>query len=199
MNPTDWTTEMRRVVDAHDWDALSQLRKRVNGNFTSAHDPKGLRSFYAAAIASSLPPDKAATLIDPSTEDFQSTLRASLIVVADKVKAQPSIKGVYFEYYYDGTRDEANAGNFFLCDSYSPSEDEWGSDFGEDGFVEGAQLPEFFPEFDPDEDDFSRMVAEEAANAFLLAAVLEEWIASGLVTIPFGFANHDHEMVRTMA
>lgn len=198
MTPAQWLQELGNAVNAQDWDAVSELRKQTNQSLANSGDTNELRSFYVAALQS-LDPEKAHPLLSADDQDFRSALRMGLSKVKDKALADSSIKGVYFEYYCDGTGDESNAGNFFLCKVYSDSDDSWGAEFGEDGFIEGAQLPQyFFFDQDFEWDDIPRSVAEEAANGRLLAACLDEWKLAGIGGMPFGFSNHDHEMIRVV-
>jgi hypothetical protein len=198
MTPEQWLQGIGDAVRDEDWDAVSALRKQTNQSLAEAGDPDSLREFYLAALQS-LDPSKSHPLISAYDEHFKAEVRGAISSVVDRVSAEPRIKGVYFEYYCDGTEDESNSGNFFLCETYSDTDDGWGAEFGEDGFIKGAQLPRyFFFDRDFEWDDVSRTVAEEAANGRLLAAVLEEWKLAGIAGMPLGFANHDHEMIRVV-
>ncbi len=197
MDPQNWLERMQKIVETQDWEAMSELRKQTNEHFAKTFDYEGLRQFYSTAMRCGLDAERSARLSAADSSQFQATIGKALVGVKAQLAQQSKIRGVYFEYYYDGTQDGSNTGNFFLCSAYSETEDGWGSEFEEDGFVDGAEIPDFFF-FDADWewDGLSRSIAEEAANGRLLAAVLEEWKASSITGIPLGFANHDHEMVR---
>lgn len=196
MTPAQWLQDLGDAVRAGDWDAVSSLRKQTNQRFAGAGDASGLRAFYLEALQS-LDPETSGPLLSADDAGFQAAIRPAIASVKERVSADPRIQGVYFEYYCDGTEDESNAGNFFLCETYSETDDGWAADFGEDGFIKGALLPQyFFFDGEFEWDDVPRAIAEEAANGRLLAALLEEWKLAGIPGTPLGFANHDHEMVR---
>ena len=116
------------------------------------------------------------------------------------------MKGICFEYQYEF--GEKSIGRVCLCDEYSDETDSWGKErYDLRSVIEGPDVSEFFG-FDPHYhwDAFNRHIAEEYVYGRLLAAVLEEWKASGIVGLPFGFASqdhflvdHDHYMVRAPA
>jgi len=198
MTPMQWLQELGDGVRDQDWDAVSALRKQTNQGFANVGESGELCLFYTAALQS-LEPEKSHPLLSADDAEFRAAIRRALSQVKERIVADSSIKGVYFEYYCDGTADESNAGNFFLCTTYSDSDDGWGSEFRGDGFIEGAQLPQyFFFDQDFDWDDVSRAVAEEAANGRLIAAVIEEWKHARIDGVPLGVSNHDHEMVRVV-
>jgi hypothetical protein len=158
-----------------------------------------LIKFYEELAASGLDQGKLSEVRIENIADFQSGLATALQTTLSKLSAMPQVKGIYFEYYYDG--DESCTGNIFLCEEYSDEDDFWAAEFGADGLVEGPNVSPYY-DFDPDFDwdPYLRYIAEEYVNGRLLAAALEEWKKCGIAGLPFGFANHDHDsMVRAPA
>jgi hypothetical protein len=200
MNAIDWLTELRRLNGAGDWEAVAALRKRTNEDLARGLESDALRSFYDTAALHGLTSARGELLRSARSPSFKASLRPVIDGIKQKLASRPELKGVYFEYYYDGHRDGSNTGNFFLCNSYSLTEDVWGSDFDQEGYVAGAELPDyFFFDAEWEWDDESRLIALEVVNGWLLADLIEEWKRSGIERIPLGFANHDHEMVRVAA
>lgn len=196
MTPQQWIAQLSSIVDKRDWEALRAFQTQANQALVA--DPEATRQFYREVVELGLPPDKQAHFINPDMQAFAQKIQAALVTVAEKVKADPGIKGVYFEYVCTSSEpDDDSNGNFFLCRSFSEDEDEWGSDFDRDGVVLGARLPDF-KYFDPEYEweDRQRMTGDEVANGLLMACVVEQWQQAGIANMPFGFADHDNAMVR---
>ncbi len=197
MDPQAWVDRIRSICANGDWESLSQLRLETNQSFAEQADDAGLREFYQQVAELALDAKEREAIGPTDVEQFCADLRNSFCAAKNKVD-NDEIKGIYLEYFYDG--GDSCTANLFLCTEYSESDDSWGAEFEQDGFIEGPQVPTFF-NFDPDFEwpDFSRYVAEEHANGVLLAAGIREWKTSGICGLPFGFANHDHEMIRVPA
>lgn len=198
MNPDTWLAQLQQICSDSDWDAFSNLRKTTNQSFSSSFDSEGLIAFYEKLAASGLDESKFSEVQVSNISDFQSEVAAAFQAALTRLPNMPQVKGIYFEYFYDG--GDSGTGNLFLCNEYSDEDDFWGAEFDQDGMIDGPDVSPFFG-FDPDFewDPYQRYVAEEYVNGRLLAAVLEEWKKSGIAGLPFGFANHDHEMVRAPA
>lgn len=198
MNPVTWLAELRQICADSNWDALSELRKHTNQSFTSALDSIGLVHFYEELAATGLDEGKWPEVRIDNLLEFQSGVAELFQTAQVKLASMPQVKGVYFEYFYDG--GDSCTGDLFMCSEYSDEDDSWGAEFGQDSFVEGPDVSAYF-DFDPDFewDDFSRILAKEYVNGRLLAVVIQEWQKSGIAGRPLGFANHDHEMVRAPA
>lgn len=201
MDAIDWLANVRRLNAAGDWEGVAALRKRTNEDLARGLDCEALRGFYDTALLHGLTSAKGELIREArSQSSFQASIRPAVDGIKQKLASRPELKGVYFEYYYDGHKDGSNTGNFFLCNSYSPTEDVWGSDFDQEGYIAGAELPDyFFFDAEWEWDDESRLVAMEVVNGWLLADLVEVWKGSDIEGVPLGFANHDHEMVRVAA
>ena len=199
MNPDQWLVELKQICTDSDWDALSHLRTKTNQRFASALDCEGLSRFYEELVDLALDEAKLSEVRIDSIESFRTSVASALETARSKLPDMPKVKGVYFEYFYDG--GDSCLGRVYLCEAYSDEDDGWGAEYYSlDAMVDGPVVSEFLG-FDRDFewDDYMRCVAEEYVNGRFLAAVLEEWTASGITGLPFGFANHDHEMVRAPA
>ena len=189
MKPDEWLAELEQICSNADWDAFSRLRTKTNQRFASALSYEGLSSFDA----------KRSTVRVDAIENFQSGVASAFRKARSKLAGMPQIKGIYFEYFYDG--GDSCLGRVYLCESYSDDDDGWGAEYYSlDAMIDGPEVSEFL-DFDRDFewDDYLRYIAEEYVNGRFLAAVLEEWQKSGITNLPLGFANHDHEMVRAPA
>lgn len=195
MTSTAWLQQMREICAKSDWQALAELRHKTNQAFADSCDFSGLRAFYCSVIEDGLDAAKADVARIDDISGFQTDVARCLAIAKESIQVLDGIKGLYFEYFYDG--GDSCAGNLFLCTEYTEDDDSWGAEFEEDGFIEGPGVSEYL-NFDPELewDDFSSHVALEYVNGILMAAALEAWHGCGIHGIPFGFANHDHEMIR---
>ena len=199
MNPDEWLVKTKQICSVSDWDAFARLRTNTNQPFASTLDFEGLINFYEKLVDSALDQATLSEVQIDNIETFQSGVASALRTARSKLSDMPQVKGVYFEYFYDG--GDSCIGRVYLCDSYSDDDDGWGAEYYTlDAMIDGPDVSEFFS-FDQDFEweDYTRYVAEEYVNGRLLATVLEEWKESGITALPFGFANHDHEMVRVPA
>lgn len=199
MSPDEWLAELQQICVDSDWNAFSRLRTITNQQFASTLDYAGLSSFYDQLLRMSVSEAKFSEVQIDSIEAFQTDVAQAFRIAKSKLQNVPQVKGIYFEYFYDGGDD--CLGRVYLCESYSDEDDGWGAEYNSlEAMIDGPVVSQYF-NFDHDFewDDIDRYVAEEYVNGRFLAAVLEEWKASGITGLPFGFANHDHEMVRACA
>ncbi len=198
MDAEAWLIKLAKFIEQSDWEALSELRRSTNQAFASNMDHDGLQVFYDKVIRTGLDDSKHDDVKILSTEKYQSELAEVFRLAKGKIPVLNSVKGVYFEYFFDG--GDSCTGNLFLCTEYSDNNDSWGSEFEKGGFIAGPSVFEFL-NFDPEFEweNLPRSVGEEYVNGVLLALCLEEWAKSEIQGLPFGFANHDQEMVRAPA
>jgi len=192
MDAEAWLIKLAKFIEQSDWEALSELRRSTNQAFASNMDHDGLQVFYDKVIRTGLDDSKHDDVKILSTEKYQSELAEAFRLAKGKIPALNGVKGVYFEYFFDG--GDSCTGNLFLCTEYSDNNDFWGSEFEKDGFIAGPSVFEFL-NFDPEFEweNLPRFVGEEYVNGVLLALCCE------IQGLPFGFANHDQEMVRAPA
>lgn len=199
MDTDEWLVELKHICSDSDWDAFSRLRTKTNQLFASTLDYEGLRNFYEKLVDSGLDQAKLSEVRIDKIEAFRSGVASAFRTAQSRISDMPQVKGVYFEYFYDG--GDSCIGRVYLCEAYSENDDGWGAEYYSlDAMIDGPDVSEYFG-FDRDFewDDDMRYIAEEYVNGCLLAAVLEEWKGSGITALPLGFANHDHEMVRAPA
>jgi hypothetical protein len=195
---SQWLDEFRRACEESDWDALEKLRHGTNQSFAERTDYRGIKRFYDEALRLGLDDDKLDAVRIVDTESFQSGLSRAFSVAKSKLDQLSGIKGVYFEYFYDG--GDSCTGNVYLCNAFSDEDDGWGAEFDQGGFIEGPSIIEYFNfDLDFEWDELPRVLAEEYVNGTLFSATLEEWTRCEIRGLPFGFANHEHEIVRVPA
>jgi len=199
VKPEQWLAKLEQICSNSDWVEFSRLRKTTNQRFASTLDYDGLSSFYEELIELGLDDEKRSVVRINNIEGFQSSVAAAFGKACSRLSEIPNVKGVYFEYFYDA--GDSCLGRVYLCEAYSDDDDGWGAEYYSlDAMVDGPDVSEFL-NFDQDFewDDYPRYVAEEYVNGRFLAAVLEEWQKSGIKGLPFGFAEHDHKIVRAPA
>jgi hypothetical protein len=198
LDSKEWLQRLGQFCEQSDWDAMFKFRRDTNQAFAGEMDCAGLKEFYEEVIRTGLDDNKYEVVKIDSVDRFQKGVAETLNAAKSKISTLSGIKGVYFEYFFDG--GDSCTGNVFLCTEYSEDDDYWGAEFEQDGFIEGPSVFDYL-NFDPEFkwDDLPRYIGEEYANGILLAACMEEWARSGIQGLPFGFAQHDHQIVRMPA
>ena len=198
MDSKEWLRRLDQICEQSDWDAMSKLRRDTNQAFADKMDGDGLKEFYENIIRTGLDDTRYEVVRIDSIDRFQKGVAEALNAATNKLSALSGIKGIYFEYFFDG--GDSCTGNVFLCTEYSEGDDYWAAEFEQDGFIEGPSVFDYL-NFDPEFEweDLPRYIGQEYANGMLLAACIEEWARSGIQGLPFGFAQHDEEIVRMPA
>lgn len=172
MTAQQWLTQMQTHQNTRNWDAQRGLNMQVKQGFASRLDSQGLDAFYREALRL-LDTDLARAALASDAKAFEKTIGDVLGTVRKRVQEEEDIKGVYFEYYFDGRQDDdSNSGDFFLCTDYSDDDDGWGAEFKAAGLVNGSALPDFFFVDEEHQGDLETSVLDEAADGRLLAAML---------------------------
>lgn len=206
MTPQEWIKKHRIIQETKDWDSLDELRVSGYQDFAYNSDLSGLYEFYNEVLNIALTCEESKPFFVMNDDEFRKIIKESFTIAKQRIKRLGNIKGVYIEYYYDNHKgDSSNSANLFLCESYSTKNDEWASDFENEGFITGALLPDYFYHnyewfmSDEIEEQLKDIAHEAYAHARLLALIIEEWKLSGITGIPLGFARHDYGIVRIKA
>nr|WP_086938563.1 hypothetical protein [Thaumasiovibrio occultus] len=200
MTPEIWVEKFKAIFEKSEWEALEKLRTTTNEHFAATFDAAGVSAFYSEVIKLALDAAHQSKLAAANSAGIAEKVQAALKESKDKIHAaNGDIKGLYLEYYFDGCPD-ASALYLFLCTEYDDECPSWAAEFEQDGVIDGGSLPEYFyVEPDDEADYFSELVIKEYANGQFLAICLEALKSADITGIPFGYANHDNDMIRMPA
>lgn len=190
----EWMRRAETLIAAAAWDDFETLCREVETACLRARNHDALLAFHETCLKRiASPEDHARIRIDDLTP-FAQAFAALLDQGLARAQADPAVRALYFEYFYDG--DDASTGNLFLCESFDPDDEEWASDFGHEGVLPGPSVLPWL-DFDPDlaMPDRTRLVGERYVDAQLLVACAREIEARGGIAYPFGFARHDWALV----
>lgn len=190
-----------KTIDATqnlDWARLADFERGIKRYYADHHDWAGLVSFYSEVLRLGVTPAQLEKMVVKDIEPFilgvTDVVARGLAIAARR----PEIKAVYFEYHLGG-REDSCTGDIFLCKRYDPDDDDWASDFGADGYLEGPRIFEYMGfDLEHDFEPITRAISSAYVDACLLAAfgrVVDQQTGNKL---PFGFATHDAPIVKIM-
>lgn len=187
-----WIEQVTKAGGADDWMAMTDLERRVCQSFADARDWDGLERFFTEALAACVTPQVAAEVTVTDGATFQAGVAATLREAVRRAGDDAAIKAIYFEYAFDG--DDEAIGSAFLCTAYDSGDDDWAAQFEDD--IAGPTFAQYF-DFDRDGEyaPLAFSVAQEYVHGFMLAAWGRAVDSLGELTLPMGFARHDHPVI----
>jgi hypothetical protein len=188
-NTTKSESILARISDEKEWDKISDLIFDGVQMLVDQRDWQQLESFNDALLKGVLTKKNIKKVVSHTNklDVFREQITELLTLATAEAEKKPEVKGLYFEFVYDG--GDSCSGDFFLCHGYSDNDNEWASEF--EDVIEGMDISEYFSydpdfEFPPSED----AVASYYASICLLRALAEVYFSSPC-KYPLGFANHD--------
>ena len=203
MKSIDFINKVKEYSQKQNWLELSDLAYEINQSFVDSGNIKELVGFYDKVLESSftgksllLRENKWIKKIsNRKYGNFSSAVLEMLKKAKLKLNDNGSYKAIYLEYFFDG--GDASTANLYLCSDFDEKDDDWASSFAKEGFIEGIAVNSFL-DFDPNFklNEVEEFIANQYADARLLAATIDAWNESKLSNYPFGFAKHDHRIIR---
>ena len=174
------SSTLDRLCQAHVDDSTEDELVAILHSLVKAHCPAWAVSAIEASLALS--------------SDVESDLDLALRRAVTAVSAQPDIKGLYCEYFYDG--GDGSSMDLFPCRSFTRSNDDWAADFHPSDVVEGPRIQALL-RYDPELelDPAPRFLATAYLHSVLLAMFVRVQTRFRLLTLPAGFAQHDFPII----
>jgi len=194
--PRQWAERLRTLVKGQGWERLYELDVRIDQGFADRRDWDGLEKFYTEGLAAAVEPAVVQQARVKSTKPFEEGMVELLRTGVQRAGADPTILGLYFEYYFDG-RPDTGVVDLFPCRAYSEEDDYWGAEFVGNEIVSGPSAFEYL-NFDPelDLDPLPSSAAGRYVFGHLLAAFGRAVDRVEGLRWPVGFCAHESRIIR---
>ncbi|MEQ4619173.1 MAG: hypothetical protein ABN482_14190 [Corticimicrobacter sp.] len=126
--------------------------------------------------------------------EYEAALAVAYAEAMARAAGRSDIKGVYCEYFFDGS--EGCAADLFLCRAFSREDDDWAANFAHEDVIGGPDVDGLLG-FDPDLvwALAPAFVADAYAHVLLLRGFVRAVAVGPSSLLPVGFAQHDRQIV----
>ena len=164
----------------------------VNQKYNDTRDWKGLEQLHEDVLSEFMSVEEYELIRIKDIKPFEDGVIKCFVQAKEKLVSDPAIKVLYFEYFYDGA--EWCTGNLYLCKKYKDEAVDWAAYFEDE--IEGPSVHKYL-KYDPEceFEELKEIIPRDYVQAYFLAACGRAWEQSGIVSIPFAFAEHDGEIV----
>lgn len=185
-------TELQRLANAHRWDEASRVFEALCQHHCEWRPLDNLVAALRSVLEAVCPVD-AVREIDTclgDTRSFEAGLQAALEQAIKRAGCRSDVAALYCEYFFDSS--ESSSADFFLCESFSRTDDDWASQFQPSDVIAGPSVQALLS-YDPELalDPVAHFVAGAYAHAVLLRCFCRVMNVSLQTGLPIGFAQHD--------
>jgi len=196
VTPEFLSNQLEEAAHAQDWTETDRLVHEFLQDCAVVSGWRGLESQSRTVLLSACdqPTVRKIDSCLGNLRQFEVALERAVDEAINRAAGRSDIVAIYCEYFFDG--GDGSSMDLFLCDRYTPTDDDWASHFGSSDVVSGPSvesLLSYDPEFELD--GLPSVVADMYAYSKLLCAFGSLVSARADMPLPFAFAQHEGAII----